>query len=324
MQVMEIKNNGLWLGERSNPSLAVGEVLVKVEAIGVNRADLFQVQGTYPPPAGVSDLPGLEVAGEIIHIGEGVDGWLVGDKVMALLAGGGYAEYVAVPAGQLLAIPKGFSMVEAASLPEACFTVWLNLFEKARLKAGDRLLIHAGASGIGTMAIQCAKAYGAEVFITAGSVRKCEACLALGADRAINYHTEDFVAVIKEITQGAGVNLVLDTIGGEYIQKNLRCLSVGGIMISLAFLQNATATVNFSHVLMKNLTWMGSTLRAQNAARKAQLRDAIRANLWPLLEQGTIHPVIDAVFPFQAAAEAHDYMQSNRNIGKIILQMELR
>lgn len=320
MQVIEIQNNGLCQAERPMPSINTGEVLIKVEAAGVNRADLFQVAGKYPPPAGASDIPGLEVAGEIIQTGKDVTGWKIGDKVAALLAGGGYAEYAAAPAVQLLPIPSGLSAIEAASLPEACFTVWLNLFNKAKLQSGDTILIHAGASGIGTLAIQCAKAFGITVLVTAGNKEKCEACEALGAKRAINYHKEDFVHVVQEETEGRGVTLVLDIVGGEYIQRNLKCLGLNGTMISLAFLQGATATVNFAPLLMKNLTLMGSTLRSQSLEHKATLRDAIYANLWPKVETGVIVPVIDRVLPLKEATAAHHIMQSNQNIGKIVLQ----
>ncbi len=321
MKAIEIQNNSLLLGERPIPSLKPGELLIKVGAAGLNRADLFQVQGSYPPPPGASDIPGLEAAGDIVDMAEGVEGFQIGDKVTALLEGGGYAEYVAAPATQVLPIPAGLSLMEAAALPEACFTVWLTMVEKAGLTAGESVLLHAGASGIGTMAIQCAKMLGATVFVTAGSARKCAACCTLGADRAINYHEEDFVTVIQELTEGRGVRVIIDTIGGSYIARNLQCLAYGGMMISLAFLQGARIEANMGILLRKNLSWLGSTLRSQPVQRKAKLAASLRTHLWPAILQGKISPVVDRVFPFAEVAKAHRVMENNQNIGKIVLSL---
>lgn len=319
MQVMEIIDHRLKLAQRPLPTINSSQVLIKVEAAGVNRADLFQVAGNYPPPPGCSDIPGLEVAGTIVALGKEVKGWREGYRVAALLPAGGYAEYAAADAALLLPIPTGLSAIQAASLPEAVFTVWMNLYEKGKLQAGDDILIHAGASGIGTMAIQCARLSGAKVWITAGSEAKCEACITLGTHRAINYHEQDFVEVIKQETAGKGVRLVLDVVGGDYIERNMRAASFGGVIINLAFMQSAKATVNFAPLLLKNLTLMGTTLRAQPLQVKAQLAEAIKVNLWPHFSEGRLKPVIDKVFSLQQAEEAHAFMASNRNIGKIVL-----
>lgn len=319
MHVMEIIDHRLRVAERPVPEIGHSQVLIKVEAAGVNRADIFQVAGNYPPPPGCSDIPGLEVAGTIVALGKQVTGWKEGDRVAALLPAGGYAQYAVADAALLLPIPSGLSAIQAAALPEAVFTVWMNLYEKGKLQAGDDIVIHAGASGIGTMAIQCARLSGAKVWITAGSEEKCDACIAFGAHRAINYHKQDFVEVIKQETGGKGVRLVLDVVGGDYIERNMRAASFGGVIINLAFLQSAKATVNFAPLLMKNLTIMGTTLRAQPLEVKAQLAEAIKTNLWPHFEEGRLKPLISKVFSLQQAEEAHAFMASNRNIGKIVL-----
>ena len=276
--------------------------------------------GNYPPPPGASDIPGLEVSGTITALGSRVTEFRIGDPVCALLSGGGYAEYAAAPVGQLLPIPKNLTYVEAAGLPETFYTVWMNLFDKGRLKKGDSVLIHAGASGIGTTAIMLCNALGIDVIATAGSARKREACVKLGARVALDYKEEHWGKTVKSLTGGRGVTLVLDVLGGSAISQNLQSLAFGGKMITIAVLQGSQAQVNFASVLMKNLTIMGSTLRSQSGATKGRIGKKLQQHVWPLLEQGQIKPVIDRVFPLEKAAEAHAYMQSNEHIGKIILQ----
>ncbi|MBP2233029.1 putative PIG3 family NAD(P)H quinone oxidoreductase [Azospirillum agricola] len=304
---------------RPIPVPAAGELRIAVAAAGVNRPDVLQRLGKYNPPPGVSDIPGLEVAGTVDAVGEGVTGWAVGDPVCALLAGGGYAEYCTAPAAQCLPVPHGLSMAEAAALPETFFTVWSNVFERGGLQPGEALLVHGGTSGIGTTAIQLGAAFGARVFATARGPDKARACLDLGAERAIDYGTEDFVTVVREATDGAGVNVVLDIVGGDYVARSLDALAVEGRYVCIGFVRGATATVNFFPVMTKRLTLTGSTLRARPVAYKRALADQLRARVWPLLEAGRVKPVVHEVFPLIHAAEAHRLMESNRHVGKILL-----
>ncbi|MCR6632366.1 MAG: NAD(P)H-quinone oxidoreductase [Magnetospirillum sp.] len=303
---------------RPCPVPAKGEVVIKVAAAGINRPDVLQRQGVYPAPPGASDLPGLEVAGTIAALGEGVTAPAVGEAICALAAGGGYAEYVAVDARHCLPVPAGFDMVQAASLPETFFTVWHNVFERGALKAGETLLVHGGAGGIGTTAVQMAKALGATVFATAGGAAKVQACRELGADRAIDYTTEDFVEVVKAETK-KGVDVILDMVGGEYIPRNVKALAPDGRLVSIAFLKGSTAEVNFMPVMLKRLTLTGSTLRPQSNDAKARMAAALREKVWPLIEAGAIRSVVHASFPLAQAAEAHRLMEANTHIGKIVL-----
>ncbi len=304
---------------RPVPQPAAGEVLIQVAVAGVNRPDVVQRQGLYPPPPGASDLPGLEVSGTIAALGDGVTGWQVGDKVCALLGGGGYAEYATAPAGQVLPVPEGLDMVQAAALPETVFTVWTNVVERAGLVAGESFLVHGGTSGIGTIAIQLAKALGATVFATAGGAEKVEACRALGADHAIDYKTQDFVSVVKEATGGKGVNVVLDMVGGDYLPRNIDCLALEGRHVSIAFLRGPKTELNLAPIMMKRLTLTGSTLRARTTAQKAALAATVREKVWPLVTAGKVRPVIAQTFPLDGAAGAHRLMESSTHIGKIML-----
>lgn len=301
------------------PSPGPEEVLIKVAAAGVNRPDTMQRAGLYPPPPGAPETPGLEVAGEIAATGGSVERWRLGDQVTALVAGGGYAEYCVAPAPQCLPVPDGLGLVEAASLPETFFTVWTNVFDRGSLESGERFLVHGGSSGIGTTAIQMAKAWGAEVFTTAGSAEKCQACQKLGADMAINYREQDFVAAIKEATGGAGVDVILDMVGGDYIAKNLALLAPDGRLCFIAFLHGSKAEVNFLPVLVKRLTVGGSTLRPRTVAFKAAIARNLEEKIWPLIAEGRIKPVIHQTFPLAEAAEAHRLMESSAHIGKIML-----
>lgn len=305
----------LSLTERPQPEPQEGEVLIHVQAAGINRPDLLQRQGHYPPPSGVTDIPGLEVAGIVAKSYSPL--WKEGDKVCTLLAGGGYAEYVAVPAGQCLPVPENLSMAEAAALPETVFTVWNNVFERGALQKGEVLLVHGGASGIGTTAIQMAKAHGAKVIITAGSDEKCKACLKLGADIAINYKTQDFA---KELANQP-VDVVLDMVGGDYVAKNLSLLAENGRHISIAFLHGAKAEIDIRTVMQKRLSLSGSTLRPRPAKEKEALCRSIREHIWPHVEKGTIKPVIFRTFPFTEAVKAHETLEKGDHIGKIVLQM---
>lgn len=304
------------------PTLRTGEILVRVEAAGVNRPDVAQRQGTYPPPKDASPILGLEVAGEVVALGEGVDEFSVGDRVCALANGGGYAEYCAVPAGQALPFPKDYDAVKAAALPETFFTVWANLFQMAGLTEGETVLIHGGTSGIGTTAIQLAKAFGAEVFATAGSAEKCQACLDLGAKRAINYREEDFVEVIKAETGRRGVDAILDMIGAAYFQKNLSSLARDGCLSIIAFLGGSLVErVDLTPIMVKRLTVTGSTMRPRTAEEKRGIRDELVSDVWPLIEAGKVAPVIHSVLPFDQVAEAHRLMESSKHIGKIVLKL---
>ena len=304
---------------RPVPRPGDGEVLVKVAAAGVNRPDVMQRQGRYPPPPGASDLPGLEIAGEIVALGPKVAGLSIGDSVMALLAGGGYAEYAVAAAPLCLPIPAGITVVEAGAIPETFFTVWTNLFDRGRCKAGDTVLIHGGTSGIGTTAIQLAAAWGARVFATAGSEDKARACERLGAARGINYRTEDFVEVMRAATQGHGADVILDMVAGSYVARNLDIAALEGRIVMISQLGGSRAEINTGVILTKRLTLTGSTLRSRTVAQKAAVADAVRENIWPILASGRARPVIHATFPLAEAAEAHRLMETSSHIGKIVL-----
>lgn len=325
MRAIEIIQPGgpgvLKLCERPVPQLKPGEILIRVLAAGVNRPDVFQRLGQYPVPPGASDLPGLEVAGEIVDGDLGDSGFRKGDLVCALVQGGGYAEYCAAPLAQCLPVPKGLSPLEAAALPETYFTVWSNVFQRAALAAGESLLVQGGSSGIGTTAIQLAKALGHRVFATAGSKDKCRACEDLGAERAIDYKTEDFAAVIKELTNGKGVDVVLDMVGGDYVAREIGCLADDGRIVIIALLGGAKANVDLGQVLRRRLTITGSTLRPRPVAFKAQIARELRERVWPLLEAGKIKPVIYQTFPLEEAAAAHTLMESSAHVGKIMLNV---
>jgi NADPH2:quinone reductase len=310
------------MGERASVQAGVGEVLIRVAASGINRPDVLQRTGNYPVPPGASDIPGLEVAGEIIAgdaAAMAAAGFKLGDRICALVAGGGYAELCVAPVGQCLPVPKGLSDIEAASLPETFFTVWSNVFDRARLQAGETLLIQGGTSGIGVTAIQMAKALGAQVIATAGSDEKCAACLALGADHAINYKTADFSVEAKRLTDGKGVNVILDMVAGSYVAREVECLAEDGRLVIIAVQGGVKAEFNAGMVLRKRLSITGSTLRPRPIAFKTAIAQSLRAKVWPLLESGAIKPVIFKTFPADAAAQAHALMESNQHIGKIIL-----
>lgn len=306
---------------REVPELGAGEVLIEVIAAGVNRPDCIQRSGRYPPPADASPHLGLEVAGRIVALGQGVTEWKIGEAVCALANGGGYAEYAAAPAGQVLPVPAGLTMLQAAALPETCFTVWANLVERGRLAAGDTVLIHGGSSGIGITAIQIAKAWGATVICTVGNAQKAAACLALGADAAIDYRQQDFVAQTLKITGSRGVNLILDMVGGTYVEKNLKLLAVDGRLVQIAFLQPSKVEIDLMPIMTKRLTVTGSTMRPRSAANKADLAAALRTHIWPMLEQGRLLPSIYKVFALEQAAEAHALMESSEHIGKIMFSV---
>ena len=303
------------------PSPRPGEVLIKVSAAGLNRADLLQRKGLYPPPEDASPIMGLEVAGVVIATGTGVDNWHVGDKVCALTHGGGYADYTVAPVSQCLPIPAGLGMAEAAALPEALLTVWHNLFQRCQLRTGERVLIHGGASGIGTLGIAICKAMGAEVYTTAGSEEKCRALEALGATRAINYQAEDFEQVLGDLGMKDRINVILDIAGGDFIQKNINVAAPEGRIVYIAFIRGARAEVNFGPLLMKRLVLTGSTLRAQSFAQKAVMVREILERVYPHLESGAVKPLVDRIFTLEEAEQAQDYMQSGQHMGKIILQM---
>lgn len=323
MQVVEIASPGgpdvLRLAERPVPEPARGDVLLAVDAAGVNRPDVLQRLGKYPPPPGASELPGLEVAGTVAALGEGVSGVREGDAVCALLPGGGYAEFAVAHASLCLPVPRGLSAVEAAGLPECVFTVWSNVFDRGRLAAGDVLLVHGGTSGIGTTAIQMAVSAGARVVATAGSPEKCAACLRLGAERAVNHRDEDFVAAVRELTGGRGADVVLDMVGGDYTPRNLEALAPDGRLVQIAFLRGVRAEIDLSRVMRQRLTITGSTLRARPIADKAAIAEAVRERVWPQLEGGAWRPVVHAVFPLAQAADAHRVMEAGAHIGKLVL-----
>ena len=325
MRAIAVENPGqgyaLKLAEIEKPSPAPGEVLIQVVAAGINRADLVQAMGGYPPPPGAPLTLGLEVAGEIVALGPGVSAFSLGDKVCALLGGGGYAEFAAVSEKCVLPLPKGVRLVEAAALPEVYFTVWTNLIDTARLKPGESVLIHGGSSGIGTAAIQLCAARGHQVFTTAGSAEKCAAIQKLGAHRAINYRDEDFVDVVKKETGGKGVDVILDMVGGDYIQRNMSAAALWGRIVNIAYQSGMQATVNFAPLLMKRLSLLATTLRARTNEEKGAIRDAVQREVWPLLEAGKIKPVVDTTFPLAEAGAAHARMAKSEHIGKILLTL---
>ena len=323
MNVVEISKPGgpevLVPAVRDVPEVGYGDILIRVTAAGVNRPDALQRAGAYDPPKGASDLPGLECSGTISAVGAGVTRWNVNDEVCALLPGGGYAEYVTTPADHALPVPKGLDMVQAAALCETFFTVYSNVFMRGDLHAGEVFLVHGGSSGIGTTAIQLAAKAGARVFATAGSAEKCAKCVELGAERAINYREEDFVEVMQAETEGRGINVILDMVGGNYIPRNVKALAIGGRLVQIAFLGGATAELNFAQVMVKRLTITGSTLRPQSNVAKAAIARSLETKIWPMLSDGTIAPVMDSTFPLAEAAMAHAKMETSKHIGKIVL-----
>ena len=324
MKAIEIANPGqayaLAVAETPTPSPGAGEVLIRNAAAGLNRADLAQAMGAYPPPPGASATLGMEVSGVIESVGAGVAQWKAGDAVCALLGGGGYAEYAVASEKCLLPVPKGVSLVDAAALPEVHFTVWTNLIDAARLKPGESVLIHGGSSGIGTAAIQLCAARGHKVFSTAASAQKCAAIAALGA-QAINYKEQDFVAVVKDATGGRGVDVILDMVGGEYIQRNMSAAALWGRIVNIAYQSGMSATVNFAPMLMKRLSLLATTLRARSNDEKGAIRDAVLREVWPLIEAGRIKPIVDRIYPLAQAAEAHKRMAGSEHIGKILLTL---
>jgi len=325
MTAIEIKEFGgpdnLVPATRPVPEPQNDEVLIKVEAAGVNRPDVLQRMGGYAPPPGASDIPGLEVAGTVVKAGAGVTRFKVGDSVCALVAGGGYAEYCVAPWAQCLSVPNGYDMVKAAAVPETYFTVWTNVFDRGRLTGGETFLVQGGASGIGTTAIQLAKSFGARVFATASTDEKCREIEKLGAERGINYKSEDFVEVVKELTDGKGVDLILDMVAGDYIQRDIAALAVEGRLVFIAFLGGAKAEVNFGPVMQKRLTITGSTLRPQSIQAKADIAQSLEEKVWPLLNAGTVSPIIDSVFALEEAADAHKRIDDSAHIGKIVLKV---
>lgn len=326
MRVIEISQFGppdvLKLADRPDPVAGPGEVLIDVAAAGVNRPDVIQRLGKYPPPPGASDLPGLEVAGVVAALGPGVTSFAVGDEVCALVAGGGYAERVSAPQEQCLPVPRGLSMIEAAAIPETYFTVWTNVFDRGRLTRGESILIHGGTSGIGTTAIQLARAFGAVVLTTAGSDEKCQATRTLGAAHAFNYKTTDWVAAAKEATDGRGADVVLDIVGGDYMARNLDLLAIEGRLVQIAFLKSPKVELDFS-VLMRKRAWItGSTLRPRTPAQKGVIARQLRQHVWPLLESRTVRPIVHQVFPLAQAADAHRLMEAGTHVGKIVLNVK--
>jgi NADPH:quinone reductase len=321
MHAIEIAGSGgpevLRVADRPVPTLAAGEVLVRVAGAGVNRPDLMQRQGKYPPPPGASDIPGLEISGVVVAARE-VSSLEVGQEVCALVAGGGYAEYCAAPAEQCLRVPAKISLVHAAAMPETFFTVWTNLFDRGALHAGETVLIHGGSSGIGTTAIQLARAFGATVLATAGSDEKCAACVRLGASRAINYRSEDFVQVVKEATD-EGVDIILDIVGGEYLPRNLECLRLNGRLVQIGLIGGSRASIDLRAVLQKRLTVTGSTLRARTVAEKGSIARALEREVWPLLDRGEVGPVVHGELPLSRAADAHRALEEGDVIGKLVL-----
>ena len=323
MRVVDITSFGppahLAIRERPVPDPGVGELLVKVAAAGVNRADVMQRAGNYPPPPGASDVPGLEVSGTVAAVGSGVSGWVVGDELCALVSGGGYAEYCTAPAVQCLPIPDRVDLVDAAALPEACFTVWTNVFERGRLTAGESFLVHGGSSGIGTTAIPLAHLNGARVFATAGSPDKCAACERLGAERAINYRTDDFVAAVKEATDGHGVDLILDVVGGPYLKRNFDALAIEGRVVLIGLMGGARTEVDLAQLMSRRLILTGSTLRSRTVEQKGTVADAVRDRVWPHIASKRLAPVVHAKFPLADAADAHRVMEASTHIGKLLL-----
>ncbi len=326
MQAIEIAEAGgpevLRITDFPVPEPGDGEVLIKVMAAGVNRPDVMQRLGLYPPPPGAPDIPGLEVAGTVAALGPNASGVQEGDAVCALVIGGGYAEYCVAPASLCLAVPEALSTVQAAAIPETFFTVWTNVFDRGRLTSGESLLVHGGSSGIGTTAIQLAKAFGSTVYVTAGSEEKCQACLELGADAAINYRDEDFVERISELTNERGVDVILDMIGGDYLPRNLKSLAVEGRIVQIALQGGPKVEMNLLPIMLKRLTLTGSTLRPRTVAQKAMIAHSLREKVWPLVESGKVRPIIHATFPLAQASEAHRMMESSQHIGKIVLSDE--
>lgn len=321
MLAIEIDNGDLKPVKSTIPTPSVNQVLIKVAAAGVNRPDVMQRQGLYPPPHGASDIPGLEVAGTIVALGDNISHLHEGDRVCALVTGGGYAEYCLAPAALCLPVPEGLSLTQAAALPETFFTVWSNVFECAKLQPGETLLVHGGTSGIGTTAIQLAKAFNAKVIVTAGSEAKCEFCLQLGADAAINYKEQDFVAEIKRLTDSKGVDVILDMIGGDYFPRNLKCMADDARLVQIAIQNGPKAEINLLPIMLKRLAITGSTLRARDDAFKAAIATKLLEKVWPLLASGQIKPVIHSTFALTDAAKAHQLMESSQHIGKIILMV---
>ena len=323
MRIVEITEpgppDGLRIGSRPVPVPGSGEVLIRVAAAGVNRADTMQRKGNYPPPPGASDVLGLEVSGTVAAVGQGVADLAVGDQVCALLTGGGYAEYCLAPAPQCLPIPAGVSLIEAAALPEAYATVWTNVIDRGRLEAGESLLVHGGSSGIGTVAIQLARLFGARVFATAGTPAKCAACVELGAERAIDYRAEDFAAVLAEATGGRGVDLILDMVGGAYLERNLASLATEGRLVIIALMEGAQAELDLARLMSRRLTVTGATLRARSIAQKAEIMTALRARVWPRFASDELRPIVHGTYPLADAAEAHRVMESSVHTGKLLL-----
>ena len=319
MICVEIENGKLTNSTRQLPTPKRGEVLIKVAAAGVNRADILQRQGKYPPPSGASDIPGLEIAGEVVLVGKGVKQPSTGDKIMALVSGGGYAEYCIAPAVLCLPIPPNLELDEAAAVPETFFTVFCNLFQRAKLKAGETLLVHGGSSGIGTTAIQMAHAFGSKVVVTAGNDDKCGACEVLGADLAINYNVSNFVEKVHSYTNGRGVDVILDMVGGEYVARNIEVLAINGRLISIASLRGGKAEIDLIPIMLKRLTITGSTLRTRSIDFKASIANNLMKKIWPLIEKEEILPFINATFLLEEATKAHELMQSSEHIGKIVL-----
>jgi NADPH:quinone reductase len=326
MTVIEAKGAGgpevLVPAERPVPVPGPGEILIKVEAAGINRPDVFQRQGLYPPPKGAPDILGMEVAGKVVALGPGTTRFKGGDPVCALIGGGGYAEYAVAPETATLPIPQGLSMVEAAALPETVFTVWHNIFERAALKPGEWLLVHGGASGIGTTAIPIAAALGAKVMATVGSAEKAHVCRELGATRAINYHEEDFVEAVHETTGGNGADVILDMVGGDYVERDLKAAALEGRIVQIAFLKGSKVELDLMRLMLRRLTLTGSTLRVQSAEAKARIAKAIEERIWPLIDEGKFSPVIDSTFPLKEAADAHRRIDDPAHIGKIVLVVE--
>lgn len=326
MTVIEAKGAGgpevLVPAMRPLPAPGPGEILIEVKAAGINRPDVLQRQGLYPPPKGAPDILGMEVAGKVVALGPGATRFMVGDLVCALVSGGGYAEFCAVPEAMSLPIPQGLTLIEAAALPEAVFTVWHNVFERGSLKPGEWLLVHGGASGIGTTAIQIAVALGAKVMVTAGSAEKAAACLRLGAVRAVNYHAEDFVEAVRESTGGHGANVILDMVGGDYIERNLKAAALEGRIVQIAFLKGAKVEIDLMRLMLRRLTLTGSTLRVQSIEAKARMAKAIEERIWPLVAEGKFKPVIDSTFKLADAAQAHRRIDDPDHIGKIVLVVD--
>ncbi len=326
MQFIDMTGYGgpevLTLAEGPVPRPGTGEVLIRVAAAGMNRGDILQRTGNYPPPPGASPVLGLEVSGTIAAVGENVGDWREGQEVCALVAGGGYAEYCAAPAPQCLPVPRGLGLVEAAALPETFLTVWTNVFERGRLISGESFLVHGGSSGIGTTAIQLARAFGVRVFATAGSVDKCAACQQLGAERAINYRREDFVSVVKQATGGSGVDVILDMIGGSYAERNQQALAIEGRLVQIGIMEDSKITLDLLQMMVRRQTITGSTLRARSVADKAAIARLVQERAWPLIEAGSVRTVIDRTFPLAEVAAAHRLMESSQHIGKILLTVE--